>query len=76
VSAVRVRPRPQNLKSRNMGEIADKMIKGEFCNCCGVYLEPNEKVYLVPSGREVAMPSDGSPYGVPVNCGDCANGTL
>lgn len=57
-----------------MGEIAEKMINGEFCACCGVYLEPNEKVYLVPNGEAATMPADGSPFGVPVNCEDCENG--
>ena len=29
-----------------MGEIADSMINGEVCQMCGVYLEPNETVYV------------------------------
>jgi hypothetical protein len=56
-----------------MGEMADKMINGEFCACCGVYLEPNEKVYDQESGKKINMPKDGSPMGFPVLCADCLN---
>jgi len=57
-----------------MGEIADKMINGEFCHCCGVYLEPNEAVYLVHTdkkNKQVRMPKDGSQVGVAVHCLCC-----
>ena len=56
-----------------MGEIADKMINGEFCASCGVYLEPNEKVYDEESGKKMFMPKDGSSMGFPVLCIDCIN---
>ena len=63
-----------------MGEIADSIINGEVCCYCGVYLEPNETVYLQHDDENnpvgpVEMPSDGSPFGVPVCCGDCFDGT-
>lgn len=55
-----------------MGEIADKMVNGEMCACCGVYLEPNEIVYSVDDlGLPFKMPSDGSSLGFPVYCKDC-----
>lgn len=54
-----------------MGEIADSMINGEVCACCGVYLELNEKVYDETSGKKMHMPKDGSPMGIPVLCIDC-----
>lgn len=56
-----------------MGEIADSMINGRLCHCCGVYLEPGEKVYLVSNGNEVSMPKSGKEFGVPVHCRDCKN---
>jgi hypothetical protein len=54
-----------------MGEIANAMIGGEMCACCGVYLEPKEKVYTQASGKKIKMPADGSPAGFPVYCKDC-----
>lgn len=54
-----------------MGEIADGMIGGKFCSCCGVYLEPKEKVYSADSGKKLKMPEDGSGIGFPVYCKDC-----
>ena len=57
-----------------MGEVADTMINGECCSYCGVYLESDEKVYLVHTDKkyeQVRMPEDGSPFGVPVHCSDC-----
>lgn len=54
-----------------MGEIADSMINGEMCACCGVYLEPKEKVYDQATGKKMHMPADGSAMGFPVLCEDC-----
>ena len=54
-----------------MGEIADSMINGKVCAECGVYLEPNEKVYDQTDGNKLKMPADGSPMGYPVLCADC-----
>lgn len=54
-----------------MGEITDSMINGEFCQGCGVYLEPDETVYLPSNNEPLKMPSDGKPMGFPVNCGYC-----
>lgn len=54
-----------------MGEIADSMINGEFCACCGAYLEPSEVVYTQQGEEKVKMPSDGSAFGVPVICQSC-----
>lgn len=54
-----------------MGEIADSMINGEMCAVCGVYLEPEEKVYDQVSEKKMKMPKDGSPMGFPVICADC-----
>lgn len=55
----------------SMGEIADSMIRGEFCAICGVYLEPGEKVYVQGTDKVVKMPKDGSGYGIPVECESC-----
>jgi hypothetical protein len=55
-----------------MGEIADAMINGELCHYCGVYLEPNEEVYLESDGTKVNMPANGDAFGVPVICKECA----
>ena len=58
-----------------MGEIADSMINGEVCHTCGVYIEPEEVVYLLhyEDGTQpnVEMPKDGSGFGVPVHCESC-----
>lgn len=54
-----------------MGEIADSMINGEFCALCGVYLEPNEKVYSQANNEPLRMPSDGESMGFPVVCTNC-----
>jgi hypothetical protein len=62
-----------------MGEIADRMIEGEYCALCGIYLEPNETVYMEKDMSDefseeyikVKMPKDGSPFGVPVLCQGC-----
>lgn len=55
-----------------MGEIADKMINGGMCACCGVYLEPNEVVFSVDDlALPFKMPKDGTPIGFSVNCIDC-----
>lgn len=55
-----------------MGEIADSMINGEVCACCGVYLEPNEKVYnQYDPKKSLKMPSNGDPVGYPVLYDDC-----
>lgn len=54
-----------------MGEIADKMINGEYCAICGVYLEPKEKVFVQETGTKMQMPKDGSPAGIPVLCEFC-----
>ena len=53
-----------------MGEIADSLINGEFCEQCGVYLDPGEKVYT-QVGDQVTMPTDGEGFGIPVNCKSC-----
>lgn len=53
-----------------MGEIADKMINGEFCSQCGVYLAPGDTVYL-QTGEKVYMPDNGEPFGIPVLCEFC-----
>ena len=56
-----------------MGEIADSMINGEVCAECGVYLEPNERIWSQDedSQKRLKMPSDGSPMGFPVVCTGC-----
>lgn len=58
-----------------MGEIANKMINGELCQWCGVYLEPEETVYQVDENGEnptaYEMPADGTGFGVPVICEHC-----
>ncbi len=60
-----------------MGEIADKMINGKMCACCGVYLEPDEIVFpaddLAISSHQ--MPSDGSEIGFSVYCIECKWGS-
>ena len=59
-----------------MGEIADKMINGELCEWCGVYLAPEEHIYY-PKGEESdsyllsKMPKNGTGFGTPVICADC-----
>lgn len=59
-------------KSKNMGEIADAMINGALCASCGVYLEPDEKVYSIDNREPLGeMPEDGSEFGTPVICEDC-----
>jgi len=57
----------------SMGEIAESMINGEACHCCGVHLEPGETVYLVHcvDRTKVKMPKDGSNFGAPTSCEDC-----
>lgn len=54
-----------------MGDIADKMINGEYCAECGVYLEPKEEVYIQATGKKMHMPANESPAGFPVLCYDC-----
>ena len=54
-----------------MGEISNKMINGEYCAMCGVYLEPKEEVYVQATGKKMYMPADESPAGFPVLCYDC-----
>lgn len=56
-----------------MGEIAEAMINGEICEQCGVYLAPQEVVYLQSNGQKTTMPVDGSGIGVPVICKSCHN---
>lgn len=59
-----------------MGKYADRLINGQDCSWCGVYLDPNERVYLVDSFMSVKMPKNGSGYGIPVICKDCAKDEL
>ena len=49
------------------------MINGEICAECGVYLEPNEKVWAQHEENQgdITMPSDGTGAGFPVVCIDC-----
>ena len=54
-----------------MGEIADAMINGKLCTFCGVYLEPNEKIYSTEGEPLGKMPQDGSDFGTPVLCEAC-----
>ena len=54
-----------------MAEIADKMVNGEYCAICGVYLDPKEEVYVQATGDKMYMPADESPAGIPVLCYDC-----
>jgi hypothetical protein len=54
-----------------MAEIADKMINGEYCAECGVYLAPKEEVYVQATSKKMYMPKDESPAGFPVICYDC-----
>jgi len=58
-------------KENKMGEIADAMINGELCHYCGVYLEPNETVYIEGTDKKVKMPINGDAFGSPVVCEDC-----
>lgn len=58
-----------------MGEIADQMINGEICAECGVYLEPNEKVWAQEDEEHLGlllMPKDGTGAGFPVICSSCS----
>ena len=41
-----------------MGEIADMMLEGLLCECCGVYLGPDDSEEFEPTG-------------VPTPCEDC-----
>lgn len=54
-----------------MGEIAEAMLNGEICALCGMYLAPEETVYLQSNGKKTKMPADGSGVGVPVLCSSC-----
>ena len=62
-----------------MGDVADALINGNLCSWCGVYLEPNEKVFIIPSlaedniinNTENKMPKNGNGFGLPVVCSDC-----
>jgi hypothetical protein len=56
-----------------MGEIANKLINGEMCAECGVYLEPKEKVYVQGTNKKINMPKNGEPAGIPVICKYCHN---
>lgn len=56
-----------------MGEIANSMVNGEICAECGVYLDPNERVWAQDekNQKRLRMPKDGSPMGFPVVCTGC-----
>ena len=53
-----------------MGEIADMMIKGIMCAECGVYLEPDETVFIQDNRKKTKMPKEGG-FGIPVVCACC-----
>lgn len=62
-----------------MGKVSEMMINGELCEQCGVFLSRGEKVFQKDNNNRLVpkkMPVDGSPFGVPVVCEECADESL